>query len=205
MTGSYRDVTVRKHDRKHPRKPNTSIPVRRHQRRICVYDPQDLARSSVMAGKPPTESREQPLPMKDGQYDLLRYLPSYWQSDTSSYYRFENLPSSDARRMMTGQPNIDPEDNQNRSPPSDEMIRMAKKHHGTLEGYVIPKATGRDDARISIDGFTIRAPKEEAMKLRDDLRNRKHKEEWDGETIKWTEEPDELDEVRPGSWRFWWD
>ncbi len=82
---------------------------------------------------------------------------------------------------------------------------MASRHNGTLEGYVIPVSTGRDDARISIDGFTIKASRKEAMKLRDELRKRKHKEEWEGETIRWTEEPDELDEVRPGYWRFWWD
>ena len=198
-------MTVRKHNRRHPQKPTTTIKVRKHQRRICVGHPQEQNKSSVMAGKPPTESGKEPLPKKDGQYDLLRYLPSYWQSDTSSYYRYENLPASDARKMMTGQPNIDPGDNQNRSPSSEEMVHMATKHHGTLEGYVIPKATGRDDARISIDAFTIRASKEEAMKLQDELRNRKHKEEWEGETITWTEEPDEFDEVRPGYWRFWWD
>jgi len=205
MTNGYRDVTVRKHDRKHPRKPNTSIPVRKHQRRICMCDPREQSRSSMMAGKPPMESRGTELPKKEGQYILTKYLPSYWQSDTSSYYRFENLPASDARRMMTGGLNIDPEDNQNRSPSTKEMIRLAGKYNGTLEGYVIPKATGRDDARISIDGFTMRASKEEAVKQRKELKNRKHAEEWEGEKITWTEEPDEFEEVRPGYWRFWWD
>jgi SAM-dependent methyltransferase len=194
MGNEYRDVNVRKHDRKHPRKPNTTIPVRKHQRRICVCDPQALARSSIMAGKPPTESREKSLVKKDGQYDLLRYLPSYWQSDPSSYYRFENLPASDARKMMTGQPNIDPEDNQNRSPASNEMIQLATKHHGTLEGYVIPVTTGRVDSRISIDSFTIKASREDAMKLRDDLRNTKHSFVEDGEYISWNEGPDEFEE-----------
>jgi hypothetical protein len=159
----------------------------------------------MMAGKPPTESSEKQLTKKDGQYVLTGYLPSYWKSDTSSYYRFNNLPVTDAKRAMTGEPNIDPDDGQNSSPTAKEMIQMASKHNGTMEGYVIPAATKRDDARISLDGFTIRATKEEAQKLRKELKGRKHTEEWEGEKITWTEEPDEFDEVRPGYWRFWWD
>ena len=203
---AYKSVNVRKHERQHPRKPNTTIPVRKHERRICVCDPGELNRNSIMAGKPPTTDSEKSLPMKDGQFVLTSYLASYFkESDTDSYYRFEKLPASEARKMTTGEPNIDPEDNQNGSPTAKEMVSMAAQHNGTMEGYVIPKATGRDDARISIDGFTIKASRKEAMKLRDELRKRKHKEEWEGETIRWTEEPDELDEVRPGYWRFWWD
>jgi len=159
----------------------------------------------MMAGKPPTKSKDTTLANKDGQYILTKYLPVYWQSDTSTYYRFENLPVSEGRKIMTGDPNIDPKDNQNRSPPAKEMIRLAGKHNGTLEGYVIPVSAGRDDARISIDGFTIRASKDEAMKLRKELKRRKHSEQWEGETITWTEEPDEFNEVRPRYWRFWWD
>ena len=202
---SYATVDVRKHERKHPKKSNTTIPVRKHQRRICVCDPGELNRTSMMAGKPPTEPSEKPLPKKDGQYVLTDYLPSYWQSDTTSYYRFEKLPVVKARRMTTGDPNIDPEDGQNSSPSAKEMTDVASKHNGTMEGYVIPVATKRDDARISIDGFTIRASKEEAHKLRKELKSRKHTEEWEGEKITWNEAPDEFDEVRPGYWRFWWD
>ena len=202
---SYTTVNVRKHDRKHPKKPNVNVSVRKHQRRICGCDPGELNRASMMAGKPPSATSEEPVPKKDGQYVLTGYLPSYWQSDTTSYYRFEKLPVKKARTMTTGDPNIDPEDGQNSSPPAQEMIDIAAKHHGTMEGYVIPVATKRDDARISIDGFTIRATKEEALKLRKELKSRKHTEEWEGEKITWTEEPDEFDEVRPGYWRFWWD
>ena len=202
---SYATIDVRKHERKHPKKSNTTIPVRKHQRRICVCGPEELNRTSMMAGKPPSSPAEKLLSKKDGQYDLTGYLPSYWKSDTSSYYRFNNLPVTDAKRAMTGEPNINPEDGQNSSPTAKEMVQMAAKHQGTMEGYVIPVATKRDDARISIDGFTIRASKEEAVKLRKELKSRKHAEEWEGEKITWTEDPDEFDEVRPGYWRFWWD
>ena len=202
---SYATIDVRKHERKHPKKSNTTIPVRKHQRRICVCGPGELNRTSMMAGKPPTKSSEKQLPKKDGQFVLTGYLPSYWKSDTSSYYRFNNLPVTDAKKTMTGEPNIDPEDGQNSSPTAKEMVQMAAKHRGTMEGYVIPVATKRDDARISFDGFTIRATKEEALKLRKELKSKKHTEEWEGEKITWTEAPDEFDEVRPGYWRFWWD
>jgi len=186
---SYATIDVRKHERKHPKKSNTTIPVRKHQRRICVCGPEELNRTSMMAGKPPTEPTEKLLQKKDGQYVLTGYLPSYWQSDTTSYYRFEKLPVVKARRITTGDPNINPEDGQNSSPPAKEMIEIASKHHGTMEGYVIPVATKRDDARISIDGFTIRATKEEAMKLRKDLKSKKHTEEWGDGKITWTEDP----------------
>ena len=202
---SYTTIDVRKHDRKHPKKANTTIHVRKHQRRICSCDAGKLNRTSMMAGKPPSPPAEKTLPMKDGQYVLTDYLPSYWKSDTSSYYRFNNLPVSDAKKAMTGEPNIDPEDGQNSSPTAKEMVLMAAKHRGTMEGYVIPVATKRDDSRISFDGFTIRATKEEAHKRRKELKSKQHTEEWEGEKITWTEAPDEFDEVRPGYWRFWWD
>ena len=202
---SYATIDVRKHERKHPKKSNTTIPVRKHQRRICVCGPEELNRTSMMAGKPPSPPAEKALAKKDGQYVLTDYLPSYWKSDTNSYYRFNDLPVTDANRTMQGEPNVDPDDGQNSSPTSKEMVQMAGKHNGTLEGYVIPVATKRDDARISFDGFTIRATNEEAHKLRKELKSKKHTEEWEGEKITWTEAPDEFDEVRPGYWRFWWD
>lgn len=202
---TYKSVNVRKHERTNPRKPHAKISVRKHERRVCVCDPGELRKNTIMAGKVPSSSAEETLPKQDGQFVLTKYLPSYWQSETSTYYRFENLPAGEGRRMMTGGPNISPEDYQNRSPSAKEMLSIASKYNGTLEGYVIPVATGRDDARISVDAFTIKASKEEALKLRKELKSRKHTEEWEGEKMTWTEEPDEFDEVRPGYWRFWWD
>jgi hypothetical protein len=202
---SYATIDVRKHERKHPKKPHTTIPVRKHERRICVCGPEELNRTSVMAGKPPSIPPDKSVQMKDGQYVLIDYLPSYWKSDTTSYYRFEKLPVSEARKMVTGDPNVDPEDNQNSSPSSREIIELAARHNGTIEGYVIPVATQRDDARISLDGFTIRASKNDAMKLQRELKQRKHTEMWEGEETTWNEAPNEFDEVRPGYWRFWWD
>jgi hypothetical protein len=203
---TYSTIDVRKHERKHPRKQNTTIPVRKHQRRICSCDPGELSKTSIMAGKPPTTSSEPSIPMKDGQFVLTQYLaPYYKESDTDSYYRFQKLPVSEARKMSTGEPNLELEDNQNSSPSTREMFDMAAKHNGTMEGYVIPMASGRDDARISVDGFTIRASKEDAQKLQRELKNKKHTEKWEGEEITWNEGPDEFDEVSPGYWRFWWD
>jgi len=203
---NYTTVNVRKHKRKHPKKPRTTIPVRKHERRICVCGPEELNKASIMAGKPPTSPVKKSIPKKDGQFVLTPYLASYYiESDTSSYYRFEKLPLSEARKMMTGDPNINPEDGQNSSPTAREMMEIAAKHNGTMEGYVIPVSTKRDDARISFDGFTIKASKEDAMKLQRELKARKHTEKWEGEEITWNEGPDEFNEVRPGYWRFWWD
>jgi len=103
------------------------------------------------------------------------------------YYRFVGVPPSLAKDLLTGWPNVEPCYKQNDSPTMRAMVLLAERHKGTLEGYVIPVETGRWDARIVFDGFTITATKEEA------------------ERLAWKLKPDEFDEISPGKWRFWWD
>jgi len=90
---------------------------------------------------------------------------------------------------MTGYPNVDPNDRQNNSPTMKEMVRIAKQYNGKLHGYVVPVESGRDDARISFEGFYIKAGPRTAI----EVSNRTS--------------PDEFDEVevKTNYWRFWWD
>jgi hypothetical protein len=72
------------------------------------------------------------------------------------------------------------------------MIEIAAKHHGTLEGYVIPVETGRDDARISFDGMTLHLSRDEAQKLYDEFEHTQH-------------HVNHFDEKAKNTYRFWWD
>ena len=95
------------------------------------------------------------------------------------------MPPGLAGKLMTGYPNIDPEDTQNVSPTMKEMVQIAKNHKGKLEGYVIPVKSGRKDARISFVGFTIAASDKVASRLISSL------------------SPDGVSKVK-GKWRFLW-
>lgn len=105
----------------------------------------------------------------------------------SHYYRFARLPVDEALTMMIGYPNIDPDDRQNDSPTQQELVEAAKKHGGTLEGYVIKSTSGRKDARVQIDGVELGMSKVQAEELQSLWR------------------ADEFDEVDGGRFRFWWD
>lgn len=88
---------------------------------------------------------------------------------------------------MTGWPNVDPKGTQNFSPTMKEMVRIAKKYNGKLHGYVVPVESGRDDARITFEGFYIKADPRTALEVSNSTR------------------PDEFDEIKKNIWRFWWD
>lgn len=104
-----------------------------------------------------------------------------------NFYNIEKVPPGIASKLMTGHPNINPDETQNDSPTMRDMVKIAKQYKGTLGGYVVPVESGRDDARITFDEFTIKAPLRTVIRLQNDLY------------------PNECDEVKKGYWRFWWD
>ena len=104
-----------------------------------------------------------------------------------NFYNIDNVPVGVATKLMTGWPNVDPTSAQNLSPTMKEMVRIAKQYNGKLHGYVVPVESGRDDARISFEGFYIKADPRTAKKISNDTR------------------PDEFDEIKTNYWRFWWD
>jgi hypothetical protein len=103
-----------------------------------------------------------------------------------SFY-FEGLPPQVALDLAKADPKLmGLDDAQNMSPELKEMIEIATKYGGTLEGYAIPRESGREDARISIDGFTLPLKELEALRLQIELR------------------ADEFGEDE-GGYRYWWD
>lgn len=102
------------------------------------------------------------------------------------FFRIKNVPPSVAKKLTKGTPKLYLMDRQGNSPTSKRMIEITKRYNGTLEGYVIPVISGRDDARVSFDGFTIKTSETNAMRLKRELK------------------PDEFDLYENG-WRFWWD
>ena len=100
---------------------------------------------------------------------------------------FEGLSGDIAKQLLSGRPNADPEDKQNYSPTMREMVDLALKYEGTLEGYIITVESGREDARITFDGFTIKTSKKEALKLKTKLK------------------PSDFTEIDNTTFQFWWD
>ncbi len=106
----------------------------------------------------------------------------------SDYGIFEKLPSKIAEELLTGHPNIDPEDIQNKSPTAKELIDFAKKYDGTLGGYFISVMDdNRDDHRITLESVYLNMSKTEAEELKEKIF------------------PDEFSQQKDGTWRFWWD
>ena len=104
-----------------------------------------------------------------------------------SHVSFEGLSAQTAKELLTGWPNANPEGRQNDSPTMREMVDIALKYAGTLEGYIITVESGRPDARINFDGFTIKLSKNEALELAKRLK------------------PRNFDEFNEETFRFWWD
>jgi hypothetical protein len=119
-------------------------------------------------------------------WDLEKKDPD-WRKSLKNFYRVDNVPPKVAKTLLTGQPNVNPEDRQNNSPRMKEMIELAEKNKGLLEGYVVAEESGRPDARISFDGMTIEANERKAKQLKRLL------------------QPDEFDNKGKNKWRMWWD
>ncbi len=109
-------------------------------------------------------------------------------STKDDYGQFEHLPVDVAESLLTGVPNIDPNETQNNSPKAKELVALAKKHDGNLGGYFI-NATDkrRDDHRIQLETVYLQMTRKEADALAEKI------------------SPDEFDKMKDGTWRFWWD
>jgi len=105
----------------------------------------------------------------------------------SEYVAFEGLNPQIGKELLTGWPNVDPEDVQNDSPTMHEMVDTALKYKGSLKGYVITVESEREDARIRFDGFTIKIPKKDALELKEKLK------------------PNDFQELDQDTFWFWWD
>lgn len=124
---------------------------------------------------------------------IIRQDKEYYAKGESEFYYYEGLPADIGEKLMTGPPNINPEDTENESPAAKEMIEIAKKHDGHLIGYVVTKP--RDNARIAVTGFEIKVTDYAARKIKKELTERENG-------------PDEFVKVRRRRgivWRFWWD
>lgn len=122
---------------------------------------------------------------KKQKFNLLKpHLTNYSEK---SFGLFENLPVDTAKKLMTGYPNVDPNDVQNNSPTMKELLELAKTHDGTIGGYIIPVDTGRDDSRIQFTSVQLRLDKEKANQL------------------KKREIPDDFTQQAENTFTFWWD
>ncbi len=100
---------------------------------------------------------------------------------------FDGVPPAFGRKLITEHPNIiAPGSNHNDSPTAKEIVELTERYNGEINGYAIPPESGRDDSRVTFDGFVIRTDEATARKLQDQLK------------------PDEFS-PQNGGWRFWWD
>ena len=117
--------------------------------------------------------------------DLKKYC-SRMSAVNNEFFYIDFVPYSVAENLTEGITKLDPSKRHNGSPTMKELLELAKKYNGLLEGYVIPKASKREDYRITFDGIVLPITKEMALMLRSKFK------------------PDEFDQT-PQGWRFWWD
>jgi len=121
---------------------------------------------------------------------LEPFLPSWTDPNgiKARYAHFDKLPVGIAESLLTGEPNIDAKSNQNNSPNARELVNLAKKHNGTVGGYFINTSDkSRDDHRITLETIYLKMNKKDAEALREKIF------------------PDEFNQQKDGTWRFWWD
>lgn len=107
-------------------------------------------------------------------------------AERANYFRFIGVPGTVARDLLNANPAIvNLHDAQGDSPEMFEMLVIAMRNRGTLEGYVIPPESGRSDARITFDGINI--PDESVAHS---IAKKYHPNEFSKES---------------GGWRLWWD
>ena len=126
---------------------------------------------------------------KHKQSSLWKFRVKEYREDKHNFYNAEKVPPQVAEKLMTGYPNVNPEERHNDSPKMKDMVMLAKKYRGSLEGYVVPVESGRPDARITFDGIVLPVSMSTARKLADTFALSK---------------PDEIDKVEGGI-RIWWD
>lgn len=115
------------------------------------------------------------------------YMGPYSKGVNDEFYDIDDVPPSIVKNYLSKKKGLlNPNDRQNDSPKAREMIQLANRYSGKLEGYVIPQASKRKDARISLTGFTIKAPMKELRELKKKLK------------------PNEFGKQKDG-YRFWWD
>lgn len=121
------------------------------------------------------------------QKQKIELVTPYAESANGCFFHFQNMPPEVVKKLLSGWPNADKKDRQNRSPTLKKMLDLASRHNGSLSGYCIPVESGRSDARISFEEFTLHITKQEAMKLKRSLK------------------PDNLTELEKDTYSFWWD
>jgi hypothetical protein len=93
---------------------------------------------------------------KGHSYDKTsRYATTGYTRPNNNFFYITGVPPSVAKSWTTGSLKAGLNDRQNNSPTVRTMIALAEKYKGKLDGYVIPIESGRDDARISFDGFHL--------------------------------------------------
>jgi hypothetical protein len=117
---------------------------------------------------------------------------------STGMFHFEGLNAEEARKLMTGYPNIDGNGTHNFSPTAEELVEITEQYDGTLSGYVIPVGTGRTDARIVLNGFTISCSIRQMKELKKRLEKADHAP--DGVLLLKRDEG-----VKTPRYRFWWD
>jgi hypothetical protein len=103
------------------------------------------------------------------------------------YFSIDDVPPEIVEQLFGDWPNTHPQDRQNNSPNVKKMVKLAKQYNGTLDGYCIPVASGREDARISFDALNLKVTKEDAKRLKRNLK------------------PNDFKLKEDGSYWFWWD
>jgi hypothetical protein len=145
--------------------------------------------------------------MLDQKQKLVRKYASYIRPEFRSQFKnevlFEGLPVSEAKQLLTGLPNIDPQSAWNSSPSYKEMITLAEQYSGYLGGEMI---TDPKYAEIRLDTIFLPIDAKTAVLVRYQLckpYRRKTKKNPINDHC-----PDEVKPYSIGNiqtYKFWWD
>jgi len=116
--------------------------------------------------------------------DEITQIAREYGRPNPDYWSVGGVPPAVARELLNDEGDMD--EYHNSAPTHEEMLEICESHNGTLEGYIIPKESGRNDARVMFDGFTLDTDELSAHRLAVSMH------------------PDEFDQTNNG-WRFWWD
>jgi hypothetical protein len=116
--------------------------------------------------------------VKKQKFELIK---PYLGMGFRRFHFFHDVPFEVAKTLLTGLPNVEPDDEHNESPTNAKMVAIAEQYEGTLDGAV------QEDEGIWFDGFTIKASSEIALALRKTLK------------------PNEFTRLPDSKFQFWWD
>ena len=136
---------------------------------------------------------------------LKKYNPSIFELDNEGrkpigFEKLYHVTPSDAKLLMTGLPNVDPQATQNCSPTMQQLIEYAEKYNGELSGYA------HKNSEIMFDTLILNCTELEALRVfKDTLPDEFHQQTGEVYILQTDYGHMLCDNSPSGAGRLWWD